>query len=126
MAVFFHGNFGLNRHYMASILKAALDNPELSDDELAQPFGYKAPFAAKQRAWLHYTGITELRRPVRLTEKGEAIWKNDPTFESKDTMWFMHQELISNPNRAEAWHFFFHEFYPRIQNSLVNSSKWRS
>lgn len=112
MAVFFHGSFGLNRHYMSGILKAALDNPALTDEQLSKPFGYKAPFAAKYRTWLHKTGITELRRPLRLTQEGSRIWGDDPDFDKESTMWFMHRELTTDPTRAEAWHFFFNEFLP--------------
>jgi|GEM_PF-6947183 len=61
MAIYFHGNFGLNRPGMAALLKLALENPNMRDKELAAPFDYGAPYARIYRSWLHKTGIAELR-----------------------------------------------------------------
>ncbi|MCG8608546.1 DUF4007 family protein [bacterium] len=113
MAVYFHGNFGLNRSYMAGILKLALEDPSKKDAALAKPFGYGAPMASKYRRWLHKTGLTESGRPLRLTPVGAVVWENDPALTSMTTQWFMHWELTQDPERAEAWHFFAHEFLPQ-------------
>lgn len=112
MTVYFHANFGLNRPRMAGILRRALDNPNMKDKELAQPFGYGAPFAAKYRSWLDKTGIIELGFPVQLTPKGKVVWDNDPKLETVTTQWLMHWELTEDPTRAEAWHYFANEFLP--------------
>lgn len=112
MTIYFHGNFGLNRPYMAGILARTLENPEMKDATLAKPFGYGAPFAAKYRTWLHKTGIAELGLPLKLTPIGEVIWQHDPNLESLTTQWVMHHELTTDPTRAETWHFFAHEFLP--------------
>ena len=116
MTVYFHGNFGLNRPYMAGVLKRALQNPMMKDGELAKPFGYGAPFAAKYRTWLHKTGLVELGLPLRLAPMGEVVWQHDPNLENLITQWFMHYELTTDPTRAETWHFFIHEFLPAHQS----------
>lgn len=113
MAVYFHGNFGLNRPRMAGVLKLGLENPQLKDAELAKPFDYGAPFAAKYRSWLHKTGIIELNFPMRLTPMGEVVWEKDSKLETLTTQWFMHWELTQDPTRAEAWHYFANEFLPQ-------------
>ena len=113
MTVYFHGNFGLNRERMAGILKAGLENPQLTDLELAEPFGYKAEFTRRYRSWLHKTGLTQLSLPVQLTPMGEVVWENDPTLETLTTQWFMHWELTQDPTRTETWHFFANEFLPQ-------------
>ena len=113
MAVLFHGNFALNRARMAGILKSALSDPKLRDKELAQPFGYGAPFGALYRSWLHKTGVTELGLPIALTQLGKVVVDHDPTMESFVTQWFLHHELVTDPERAEAWHFFAKEFLPK-------------
>ena len=118
MAVYFHGNFGLNRSYMAGILKHALADSSAKDADLAKPFGYGAPMAAKYRSWLHKTGLTESGRPLSLAPAGEVIWEKDPNLESLTTQWFIHWELTQHPTRAEAWHFFIHEFL-RIHASFT-------
>ena len=112
MTVYFHGNFGLNRERMARILYEALRNPEARDKDLSKPFGYNAPFTARYRSWLHKTGMVKLGYPVRLTEMGEVVYKNDPGLKSLTTQWFLHYELTEDQDRAEAWHYFFHEFLP--------------
>jgi hypothetical protein len=113
MTVLFHGNFGLNRHYMSGVLELSLKNPQLKDKELAEPFGYGAPFAGRYRSWLHKCGISEMGLPMKLTEKGQVVVKHDTDFKSLITQWFLHQELVTDPERSEAWHFFAKEFLPR-------------
>lgn len=113
MTVLFHGNFPLNRNHLAGILDLALKKPTLKDKELAKPFGYGAPFAAIQRSWLHKTGLAEQRLPLKLTEMGSIVVEKDPKLESMVTQWFLHHELVTDPERAEAWHYFALEFLPR-------------
>ncbi len=113
MAVYFHGNFGLNRDRLAGLLQYGLENPELKDKELARPFGYGAPYAQRYRNWLYRVGITELGLPMKLTPMGAVVYENDPRLESLVTQWFMHWELTTDPIRAETWHFFYHTFLAR-------------
>jgi hypothetical protein len=113
MSVLFHGNFGLNRAYMSGILKNAIKNPQLKDKDLASPFSYGAPFAARYRSWLHKCGIAEMGLPMKLTPLGEVVFNNDPEFKSLTTQWFLHHELVTDPERSEAWHFFALEFLPK-------------
>ncbi|WP_299784323.1 DUF4007 family protein [uncultured Roseobacter sp.] len=110
MTVFFHGNFGLNRERMSRILANALKQPTLRDKELAEPFRYGAPFASAYRSWLHKSGVIELRFPIVLTRFGEVLREKDPEFRKVPTLWFIHQQLTADPERAEAWHFFMGEF----------------
>lgn len=112
MAVYFHGNFGLNRERMAGLLKFALENAELKDKELAESFGYGAPYAQRYRQWLYRAGITTLRLPLILTPRGTVVYENDPALETLETQWFMHWELVTDPIRAETWHFFYNKFLP--------------
>jgi hypothetical protein len=113
MTVYFHGSFGLNRSRMAGILSEAFKNPSLRDQELAKPFGYNAPFTARYRSWLHKTGMTELRYPLKLTKMGKVVYDHDPKLEMQTTIWFLHHELTTDPLRAEAWHFFLYKFLPQ-------------
>ncbi len=113
MSVLFHGNFGLNRAYMSGIFTNALKNPKLKDKDLAKPFGYGAPFAARYRSWLHKCGVTEMGLPMKLTPMGEVVVKKDPGFKKLTTQWFLHHELVTDPERSEAWHFFALEFLPK-------------
>ena len=112
MTVYFHGSFGLNRRYMAGVLAGGLRRPKASADDLAAPFGYRAPFTARYRSWLHKTGIIEKGSRFTLTPMGEIIWRYDPEFKHVVTQWYMHHELCNDPTRNETWHFFVHEFLP--------------
>ena len=113
MSVYFHSNFGLNRARMAGIIKDGLANPALTDEDLAQPFGYQAEFTKRYRSWLHKTGLAQPGLPLHLTPVGQVVWEHDPTLESLTTQWVMHWELTQDPTRTETWHFFANEFLPQ-------------
>ena len=110
MAVYFHGNFGLNRPRMAQLLNDGLENPAWDNAQLAAPQGYGAPFAQRYRSWLHKTGLIEQGSPIRLTPMGAIVHNKDAALESDVTSWFMHWELVTDPHRAEVWHYFHTEF----------------
>ena len=119
MTVYFHGSFGLNRKYMSGVLATSLKNPSATGDEIAEPFGYKAPFTGRYKSWLHKTGLTTKGRNIELTAMGEVVWKNDPKFKSPVTQWLMHHELCTDSERAEAWHFFAHKFAPEHDSFTI-------
>lgn len=97
---------------MSGLLSNSLKHPSLSDKDLAKPFGYGAPFGQRYRSWLHKCGISELRLPMKLTPMGEIVFSRDPEFKSIVTQWFLHHELVTDPDRSEAWHYFAMEFLP--------------
>ncbi|MFD2586058.1 DUF4007 family protein [Croceitalea marina] len=109
MSVFFHGSFGLNRSYMAGVLKTLIDSPSSSAEDIAKPFGFKAPFTNRYKAWLQKTGILKGKE---LTANGEIIFNNDSKLDTLVTQWYMHHQLTKSPINAEAWHFFIKEFLP--------------
>ena len=113
MTVLFHGNFALNRSRMAGVLKSSLHSAEISDKELAQPFGYGAPFGRLYRSWLHKTGMTKMGLPMQLTPLGKVVYEKDSQLKSLVSQWFLHHELVTDPERAEAWHYFACEFLPK-------------
>ena len=116
MTVYFHGNFGLNREYMAGVLRTYMSDSKATAADVAKPFGYKAPFSARYRSWLNKTGIIEAGRDFSLTPFGEVIWKNDPQLKSTATQWFLHHELTGDEERAEAWYYLGHEFLPKHES----------
>jgi hypothetical protein len=134
MSVLFHGSFGLNREYMAGLLDEAIKNPKKKDKELAKKFAYGAPFGQRYRSWLHKCGVTEMGLPMKLTPMGEVVRQYDPKFESLTTQWFLHHELVTDPERSEAWHFFVLEFLPEheeftkedLLNGLTEKLRWHS
>ena len=123
MTVYFHGNFGLNREYMAGVLEAALKNPSATGDGIAAPFGYKAPFTARYKSWLNKTGITTAGKTLALTPIGQVVWNNDPELMTLATQWLLHHELTSDPDRAEAWHYFVNGFISQRQEFTIDELK---
>jgi hypothetical protein len=119
MTVYFHGNFGLNREYMAGVLKAGLKDPKASGDAIAAPFGYKAPFTARYKSWLNKTGLITANKVMELTPVGEVVWAKDPKFQSMVTQWLLHHELTGHPERAEAWWYFANDFIESRQSFSV-------
>jgi hypothetical protein len=41
------------------------------------------------------------------------VVENDRSLKSRVTQWFLHHELVTDPERAEAWHYFAMEFLPK-------------
>ncbi|MCX2982879.1 DUF4007 family protein [Halieaceae bacterium IMCC14734] len=98
---------------MAGLIDRALKTPNLKDKDLAKPFGYGPPFAATYRSWLHKTGLAEQGLPLVLTPMGRIVIDKDPELESITSLWFLHHELVTDEERAEAWHYFALEFLPK-------------
>ena len=102
MTVYFHGSFGLNRKYMSGVLATSLKKPNATGDEIAEPFGYKAPFTGRYKSWLHKTGLATKGRKTVLTPVGEVVWENDPKLESLVTQWLLHYELSTDPEPGRS------------------------
>jgi len=116
MSVLFHGSFALDRPVLAKMIAIGLKDPNAADEGFYKPFGRGKPFSQRHRSWLHKVGLAELGLPIRLTKLGEVVIKNDPKLESEVTKWFLHHELVTDHERAEAWHFFALEFLPDRKN----------
>lgn len=59
--------------------------------------------------------MTELRLPIQLTQLGKVVMESDPSLRSLVTQWFLHHQLVTDPHRSEAWHYFALEFLPTHQ-----------
>lgn len=113
MSVYFHANFNLNRERLAGILRSIIEHPELSDEQIAKQFGYRAPFTRRYKSWLKKCGIIENSTKVELTEFGRVIFKKDSKLKKVQTLWYMHSYLTSSEDIAEAWNYFHHTYLPK-------------
>jgi hypothetical protein len=52
MSVYFHANFKLNRERLSGVLKYLIEQAKLNDEQIADKFGYKAPFTKRYKSWL--------------------------------------------------------------------------
>jgi hypothetical protein len=113
MSVYFHANFKLANDKLAGILDLLIKIPELSDDQIAERFGYKAPFTKRYKSWLKKCGILEDSTKTNLTDYGQIIYKLDPKLKKDVTLWYMHSHLTSGEDISESWNFFYHNFLPK-------------
>jgi hypothetical protein len=113
MSVYFHANFNLNRDRLSGILKSLIEQPGLSDEQIAKQFGYKAPFTKRYKSWLKKCGILENSTKVKLTKDGKIIYDKDPQLNKEKTLLYMHSFLTSTAENAEVWNFFHHIFLPK-------------
>lgn len=51
---------------------------------------------------------------------GKVVYDNDPGLKTPTAQWFLHHELSADPDRAEAWHFFVHDFLPANKSFSKN------
>jgi hypothetical protein len=63
--------------------------------------------------------MTTNSRALRLTPKGEVVFSKDPELGTLTTQWFLHHELCTDPERAEAWHHFAYEFLPNRKSFSI-------
>ncbi|MBW2938238.1 DUF4007 family protein [Aureisphaera sp. CAU 1614] len=112
MSVYFHANFYLDRGRLSGILKSLIESPDLTDEQVAKPFGYKAPFTKRYKSWLKKCGLLENTRKFKLTEKGKEIYSKDPDLNKTSTIDYMYEFLVSSEENAEVWHFFHYTFLP--------------
>jgi len=113
MSVYFHSSFTLNRERISGILNYLIKQPELSDEQIAKTFGYKAPFVKRYKSWLKKCGVIKNSNKIELTEYGKIIWKKDSKLKKEPTLWYMYDCLISSEENAESWNFFHHTFLPK-------------
>lgn len=116
MSVYFHANFNLDRERMSSILMDLIENPELNNLQIANKFGYKAPFTIRYKSWLKKCGIIKNSNRVSLTEYGNVIYEKDSKMSKEPTLWYMHSFLTSSEENAEAWNFFYNSYLPKNKN----------
>ncbi|VAW43166.1 hypothetical protein MNBD_CHLOROFLEXI01-1657 [hydrothermal vent metagenome] len=69
------------------------------------------------RFWMQATGLTketreENRTIQRLTPFGRLVWDQDPYLEDDTTLWLIHYQLVSNPEQATTWFWFFNYYAP--------------
>ena len=113
MSVYFHSSFNLNSERMSGVLKCLIDEPNLTDEEVGNRFGYKAPFTKRYKSWLKKCGLIENSIKVGLTEYGKVIYQKDNFLNKKQTLWYIHTFLTHSKNNAEVWNYFYNIYLPK-------------
>lgn len=114
-----HETFAIREGWLHKGLRLLNDDPELlSAEDLADHLGVGRNMGKAIRHWLQATQLAEKnpnaesgkRTLLQLTDLGQLVWKQDPYFLSEGTWWFLHVNLVNNPDFAASWAWFFNSF----------------
>lgn len=108
-----------------------VDREKLHDEYVADWLGVGGNMAKSIRHWLVATKLAEPETgkalgkttPLRPTDFGELVWKDDRYFTAPGTWWAIHIHLVNNPEYAASWSWFFNGFHhDRFERSLCVES----
>ncbi len=120
-----HETFAIREGWLHKGLKLLVEEPQrLVDEHSADWLGVGKNMAKSIRHWLHATGLSQPSgkdgRKVlfEATDFGGLIYEADPYFMEPGTWWAIHVHLVSNPNQAASWSWFFNGFnLPRFERA---------
>lgn len=81
--------------------------------EIADELGVGRNMAKSIRHWLYVAGLalrTKRSEPVHLTPIGDLVLRRDPYLQHRATWWALHVNVVTHPDAATAWHWFFNDF----------------
>lgn len=89
-----------------------------SQDDVMEQLGVGSKMVKSIRFWLQATALCEEKvinggrgRAQYLTpDFGEIIYRYDPYFDDKFTLFLLHYQIVSNASQCIAWNIFFNEF----------------
>ena len=111
-----HETFALRYGWLTKGFQAFANDPGIfAKEEATVTLGVGKNMVNAIRYWLQATQIIK-RTPQGLvaTELGELIFAEqgyDPYLEDEATLWLLHWLLVSNPEVATAWYWFFNKFH---------------
>ena len=114
-----HETFPVREGWLHKGLKLVAEEPEkLCDEHVADWLGVGRNMAKSIRHWLQATGLCQQvgggrhRKGAMLerTDLGHLVWERDPFFTDIGTWWVLHVNLISSPEHAVTWDWFFNNF----------------
>lgn len=118
-----HETFYIRDGWLRKGLKLISDQPEgynfLKSNEAPEVLGMGKNMVQSLRFWLQATGLVKEKPDNNengerwLTDFGALILMNDQYLEEEDTLWLIHYHLVSNPNQATTWYWFFNFFNHR-------------
>ncbi|HQD78469.1 MAG: DUF4007 family protein [Limnochordia bacterium] len=85
------------------------------DEEAPEVLGVGKNMVNSIRFWLRATGLLEQveGREYALSSFAREIIRYDPYFEDGGTWWLIHYHLVTDPNEATTWYWFFNVFNRR-------------
>lgn len=112
-----HDTFFIRKGWLAKGLRNVKNSPDVFISREENPMdvlGIGSNMVKALRYWLQAVGLTQEptsgKRTQNFTKLGNLIYKYDPYFEERGTLWILQYRLASNSDLATAWYFFFNEF----------------
>lgn len=127
-----HDTFFIRKGWLAKGLRHVKNSPDVFISREENPMdvlGIGSNMVKALRYWLQAVGLTQEptsgKRTQNFTELGNLIYKHDPYFEERGTLWLLQYRLASNSDLATAWYFFFNEFSMQefTKNNFVTALK---
>jgi hypothetical protein len=130
-----HQTFFVREGWLSKGLKMLIEQPDLLNNPyLADYLGVGRNMAKSIVHWLQATGLAFKEGTGRRGPKSQLvpttlarnIAASDPHFTHTATWWFLHINLICNPEHAATWNWFFNEFpVNRFDREMLIMSLWR-
>jgi len=114
-----HQTFFVREGWLSKGLAMLVKYPEMFDDPfVADHLGVGRNMAKSILHWLQATGLatkvgTGKRGPKTVlapTELALVVKEHDPYFTHLATWWFLHINLVCNPDHAATWNWFFNDY----------------
>ena len=112
-----HDTFFIRKGWISKGMRHVKSNPEVFISKKENPMdvlGIGANMVKALRYWLQAVGVTKEpstgKRFQEFTEFGSLIYANDQYIEELGTLYLLHYKLVSKPEMATSWYYFFNEF----------------
>lgn len=133
-----HQTFTIREGWLYKGLSLLIDEErrkQLVDDYAMDFLGVGRNMAKSINHWLLATNLAEKRqelnnkgkkvekKDIEPTKFAELVNKYDPYFMDEGTWWFLHINMINNPQHGATWHWFFNNFgQDRFQRQVCLSN----
>ena len=115
-----HETFHIRDGWLYKGLTATAQRPSIfMNDDAPEFLGLGKNMVRALRFWMQATGLTEERMNTQLRTKeqiptvfGKMVQKYDPYLEDDGTLWLIHYHLVTNPELATTWYWFFNHYAP--------------
>ncbi len=112
-----HDTFFIRKGWISKGMRHVNNNPDVFISKQENPMdvlGIGANMVKALRYWLQAVGVTEEpssgKRSQTFTDFGKLVYANDKYIEELGTLYLLHYKLVSRPEMATSWYYFFNEF----------------
>lgn len=122
-----HSTFPLRYAWLTKGVRAIRSNPGIfaAPEDAMVELGVGRNMVSAIQYWLQVTGIVEFGEQTFITPLGAALLGDDgdPYLEDEATLWIIHWLIVSNPELATGFYWFFNRFaMPRFHEPEMRQS----